>query len=46
MGVAMGWMKWLGCWLRRGLGGTRPWGYGTCGVFTEDRLQPGRWAVG
>lgn len=28
-GVAMSWMKWLGCWLRRGPGGTRPWGYGT-----------------
>lgn len=23
----MSWMKWFGCWLRRGLGmgGTRPW---------------------
>lgn len=29
-----------------GMGGTRPWGYGTYGVFTENRLQPGRWATG
>lgn len=28
------------------MGGTHPWGYGTYRVFTENLLQPGRWAVG
>lgn len=44
----MSWMKWFGGWLKRGLGmgGTHPWGYGTYGVFTENHLQPSRWAMG
>lgn len=28
-----------------GMGGTHLWGYGTYRVFTENRLQPGRWAM-
>lgn len=35
----------VGVLAEKGSGGTHPWGYGTYGVFTENCLQPGRWAV-